>query len=537
MSSPKTKRTFLGFDFSTQQVKAMVIDDTLKVINETHIKFDTDLPEFRTRGGVHVAEDNVTITAPTIMWVKTLDLLLEKMKKGGVDFSTVAALSGSGQQHGSVYWKMGARQVLSTLQPNQTLAEQLKDCFSIPDSPVWMDSSTTEQCRQLEKALGGPQALADLTGAKAFERYTGNQIAKIYQTNREGYDNTERISLVSSFGACLFLGDYAPIDSSDGSGMNLMNIRKRVWDPDCLKICGGETLEKKLGQIVPSHTNVGPISSYFVDRYGFSPDCRVIVFTGDNPASLAGMTLNQGAVGVTLGTSDCVFLWLVEPKPNTQGVIFSNPVQTSNYMALLCFKNGSLTREGIRDKCADGSWEKFDQLLELTPKGNNGNIGMYFDVQEITPSISGVHRFTADNQKVSSFSDAVEVRAVLEGQFLSRRTHAENLGFALGPSTKILATGGASVNKPFLQVIADVFASPVYTLDVANSTCLGAAYMAKHGWLGGDKVVSFDEVVKGALDYVLAAEPDTSVTEMYNTMADRYRRLEQQIAKEQGADY
>lgn len=29
-------------------------------------------------------------------------------------------------------------------------------------------------------------------------------------------------------------------------------------------------------------------------------------------------------------------------------------------------------------------------------------------------------------------------------------------------NTKILATGGASANKPILQVIADVFSSPVY---------------------------------------------------------------------------
>ena len=32
-----------------------------------------------------------------------------------------------------------------------------QDSFSVPDSPIWMDSSTTKQCRALEAALGGPQ--------------------------------------------------------------------------------------------------------------------------------------------------------------------------------------------------------------------------------------------------------------------------------------------------------------------------------------------------------------------------------------------
>lgn len=44
----------------------------------------------------------------------------------------------------------------------------------------------------------------------------------------------------------------------------------------------------------------GHISSYLVDRYGFSPDCKVIAFTGDNPASLAGLCLQEGDVAVCI---------------------------------------------------------------------------------------------------------------------------------------------------------------------------------------------------------------------------------------------
>lgn len=47
-------------------------------------------------------------------------------------------------------------------------------------------------------------------------------------------------------------------------------------------------LKEKLGKPVAAHTCLGPISSYFVERYGFDPSCQVVAFTGDNPASLAG---------------------------------------------------------------------------------------------------------------------------------------------------------------------------------------------------------------------------------------------------------
>ena len=40
------------------------------------------------------------------------------------------------------------------------------------------------------------------------------------------------------------------------------------------------------------------------------------------------------------------------------------------------YKNGSKTRELIRDTCADGKWAEFDRLLEQTEPGNHGNIGM-----------------------------------------------------------------------------------------------------------------------------------------------------------------
>ncbi|NXK57549.1 XYLB kinase, partial [Sylvietta virens] len=358
-----------------------------------------------------------------------LDMILEKMKSSGFNFSQIRALSGAGQQHGSVYWKKGSIQILKNASSELPLHQSLKGCFSVSNSPIWMDSSTASQCRALEKAVGGAQHLASVTGSRAYERFTGNQIAKIYSQNPEVYKQTERISLVSSFAASLFLGTYAPIDYSDGSGMNLLQIWEKAWSKSCLDACA-PGLEERLGCPVPSHSVLGSISPYYSQRYGFRPDCKIVAFTGDNPASLAGMRLQEGDIAISLGTSDTLFLWIQEPTPALEGHILCNPVDSQTYMALLCFKNGSLMRERIRDVCASGSWDEFSKALSSTVAGNSGNLGFYFDVMEITPEAVGIHRFNRDNQKVvSSFPKEVEIRALIEGQFMAKRIHAEKLGY------------------------------------------------------------------------------------------------------------
>ncbi|XP_026148548.1 xylulose kinase [Mastacembelus armatus] len=530
MAAAPDSALYLGFDFSTQQLKAVAIDDDLNLVFRDHVQFDSDLPEFRTRGGVHIHADGLTVTSPVLMWVRALDLLLHKMKVAGLDFTRVRALSGSGQQHGSVYWKRGAAQILNRLDPEQDLHVQLQqDSFSVSDSPVWMDSSTGRHCQDLQAAVGGPMRLAEITGSRAYERFTGNQIAKFYQDQPQAYEDTERISLVSSFAASLFLGEYAAIDYSDGSGMNLLDIWTKTWARICLDTTA-PGLDRLLGAPVPSSSTLGPVSSYFVQRYGFSPSCRVVAFTGDNPASLAGMRLQPGDVAVSLGTSDTVFLWIQQPHPALEGHVFCNPVDEETYMALLCFKNGSLTRERIRDECAGGSWELFSAALRETPLGNDGNIGFYFDSLEITPPVAGVYRFNQDDNEVSSLTPQTDVRALVEGQFLSRRVHAERLGYCSIPGTRVLATGGASSNQELLQVLSDVFNAPVFTIDVSDSACLGSAYRALHG-LVAESGVSFCDVVKKAPKPQLVATPLPAASQVYEQLLQRYALLEERLVR------
>lgn len=522
--------TFLGLDSSTQSLKAMVVDKDLRVVCEHSVSFDAELPAFKTRGGVHQHPDGVTVTSPPLMWVAALDLLLGKMSRAGFEFGEVAAISGSGQQHGSVWLKNRTRSVLQNLDADKSLREQMDGSFSIDASPIWMDSSTGQQCRDLEKALGGAQAVADLTGSRAYERFTGNQIAKMWRARKKGYEATERIALVSSFVASLLIGDYAPIDFSDGSGMNLLDIRLREWSSPAMENTAPD-LGGKLGKPVPSHTVAGRLHQYFAQKYGFRRDCIVVTFSGDNPNSLAGLRLQHpGNVAISLGTSDTMFGSASDPVPSgREGHVFVSPIDPEAYMVMMVRKNGSLTREKVRDACAGGSWDNFNKALSQTPPGNGGNISLHVDQPEITPPIvkTGVYRQDRNGVKAGSFSPPVEIRSVVEGTFLSMRIHGARIG--LKP-TSILATGGASANLELVKVVSNVFGVPVLVGEQANSAALGAAYRARHGWacMKAGRFIPFSQALPGVAPFRKAADPVPSAHETYTSMLKMYEQLEKE---------
>lgn len=123
------------------------------------------------------------------------------------------------------------------------------------------------------------------------------------------------------------------------------------------------------------------------------------------------MRLGENDIAVSLGTSDTIILSLPEPKTFINGHVMCSPINKDGYMGLLCFKNGSLTRERIRDATAQGSWEEFGKLLDSTPRGNFGNVGLYFDNQEILPFLKpGDYRWNSKGEKVIKFaSPEIEV--------------------------------------------------------------------------------------------------------------------------------
>lgn len=510
----------LGLDSSTQSLTAVLIDPASGKITCQHsVNFGAELPQYRAPSGFTPGGKDGEVHANPLMWLDALDLLFSRLASE-TDLSKIEMISGSGQQHGSVYLDGTFEQRLSSLDTGKSLAAQLSPALTRSSAPIWMDTSTSAECAEITAALGGAAEVCRRSGSIAIERFTGPQIRRFYKSDPAAYARTARIHLVSSFIASVIAGKSVSIDFGDGAGMNLLNLASLEWDQDLIAATAPGLIDK-LPSPAATTTVQGGVSSYFVEKYGISRECRIALFTGDNPASLVGMGATAtGNIVISLGTSDTFFAAMPGPKtdPNGFGHVFGNPA--GGFMSLICFRNGSLAREALRDSLGL-DWSAFDQPALAKTRGAAGsNLMLPFYGPEITPR----RAFTGPVMKgspafESGAEPALQVRALLEGQFLNMRLHSQWMEVK---AERIRLTGGASKNDGIAQLVADVFQAPVERLDVSNSAALGAALTAASA-AGHDLSRLQETFCQTSPDSSL--NPDPSLADAYQDAMGRFEAL------------
>lgn len=515
---------FLGIDCSTQSLTGICCDfNSKKIIWKESINFDSDLPHYATLNGVIAMKNGNVVHSYPLMWVEALELLLSRIKDTDIPLNEIKAISGSGQQHGTVYLGESFERKISNLSFNKPMINQMRDAFTRQTSPIWMDSSTSKQCKEIRKTLGGMAKIIKITGSNTCERFSGPQIRKFFQENGEAFANTAIIHLVSSFMASIFIGKNAPIDYGDGAGMNLMNIETKEWDQNALDATAPD-LKDKLPDLCNSFDIIGKIADYFVKKYCFSPECLIVTWSGDNPNSLIGVGLiEKGKAAISLGTSDTYFGYLDKLYLDLKGEghVFGAP--TGDYMSLICFKNGSLAREKIRDQF-NLNWQEFSEVLNKTPPGNYGKVMLPYFFPEIVPLVL--------KPKVSRLGlkeDDLEgnVRAIIEAQFLSMRLHSEWIG---EKPEEIYATGGAAANKDILQVAADIFNTKIRKFELTNSAALGAGLRsAKSYYDFVGRAKGWQEIITDFISFHdnLIIEPNNKLKILYDDMLLLYKTFEE----------
>jgi xylulokinase len=230
---------------------------------------------------------------------------------------------------------------------------------------------------------------------------------------------------------------------------------------------------------------------------------------------------------VSLGTSDTYFGSMRRLRVDTRGEghVFCSP--TGDYMTLICYKNGSLARERVRDEHGL-DWDGFNRAITSTSPGNKGGILLPWFEPEIVPRVTKprVERLNLDTKDASA-----NCRAVVEAQMMSMKLHSH---WMKSPAKRIRATGGASDNVAILQIMADVLGCPVSRVEVSKSAALGAALRAAHGWLKANGLpADWKKVIAGFTQPASKKEikPNAKARRVYEQLTQQYSKFERAHTK------
>jgi xylulokinase len=302
----------------------------------------------------------------------------------------------------------------------------------------------------------------------------------------------------------------------------LWDIKSGAWNEELLTLTSGEEgledLKSKLGDVPEDGgSSFGKISSFFVKKYNFPESAQIVAFTGDNPSTILALPLRSSDAIVSLGTSTTFLMSTPQYKPDPAYHFMNHPTTAGLYMFMLCYKNGGLAREHIRDAINnlssagnDKSWDNFNKIATSTPVLGQEDpkdpmrLGLYFPRPEIVPNVkAGVWRFLYKDNTLSPVTPpeaqtktedkswpipSADARAILESQFLSLRLRSQGLVPAHGDlppqPRRIYMVGGGAVNPAIAELAGEVLggADGVYKLDIGGNACaLGGAYKAAWG--------------------------------------------------------
>lgn len=510
----RRRRYVLGFDFSTQSLTLIVLHhESNKPIFTKQLVFDREFPEFQTTTGVirgRFGEGEVS--TPFALFCRALERALNELPLEIKQ--NLVAISGSAQQHCSVYWNVNE---LLRMNSEHNLEANLQPQLARADCPSWMDHSTTALCQQLESTVMSPLEIKNISGSRAFERFTGVQICKQLLAGVR----VKRVTLLSNAMCSVLCGKFTPADTSDACGMNLLNVRTGEWSQELCLALGAlvnfGSLRPLLGEENPSPANsvMGKIAPYFVQRFGLPSHCKIVQFTGDNPSTVQGMNLQRGDCVISLGSSTTV-LSIVDDFDyrDLESHIMRNPSCEKSYVEMYCFKNGSLPR----DEFFVASWKEFDLLIESGAETNC--IAFVYPQVEITPLLkrAGVMCFDANDK-------AIDFAALPRNQALVALLHGQIFAMAhrvliVGQQRRIFVCGGGSKSRALVQIMANCFQLSVSITSNADAACLGAAYRAL------TVITKFTEETQ---QVCAIHHPAPHSAARYAAMLKRYAGLEQRV--------
>ncbi|HEY8639450.1 MAG TPA: glycerol kinase GlpK, partial [Solirubrobacterales bacterium] len=335
---------------------------------------------------------------------------------------------------------------------------------------VWQDRRTAERCDEL-KAAGHEALVRERTGLVIDPYFSGTKIEWMLR-NVEGAERAV-FGTIDSWLLFKLTGRHAT-DFSNASRTMLFDIRRLAWDDDLCGVLGVDPA--RLPEPVPSSQVYGTTSE-------FGGEVPVAGIAGDQQAALFGQACHQpGMAKNTYGTGSFVLLNTGGEAPEPGEGLLTTVAwgiggETVYALEAAVFVTGAAVQWlrdglGIIDEAAES------EALAASLEGNDGvyfvpaltGLGSPYWDPYARGTIVGLTRGTGRAQLARAALEAIAYQTVdaVRAQEAASGKRLESLK----------ADGGAVANSWLMQFQADLLGAPVIVPEIAETTALGAAYLA-----------------------------------------------------------
>lgn len=344
---------------------------------------------------------------------------------------------------------------------------------------LWNDVRTTEQCQQITNALG--EELLQITKNKALEGFTLPKLLWVKENEPENWEKVAQFLLPKDYlGFCLT--GNKQMEYSDAAGTLALDIEKREWSE---RIFSTFNINQSIApKLVQSHEQIGVISKDVASELGLKTEVPVFSGGADNPCAAVGAGIVNPEQGMaSIGTSG-VFLSYEETGEKEYGGYlhyFNHVIPDGFYTMGVTLAAGSSLEWFKRTFAPDESFEMLLSGVNQIAPGSNGLFFAPYISGERTPYTDSRIRGTFLGMDITHTRDHF-ARAVLEGITFSLRDSLElMLAHSENEFTQIVSVGGGAKNPDWLQMQADIFNTPVVTLETEQGPAVGAAMIAAVG--------------------------------------------------------
>lgn len=474
---------YLGLDLGTSGLRALLVNDDGRPFASASQSYNVQHlhPGWSEQDPAH--------------WVAALDAVMQELRAAHpMEVAAVAGIGVSGHMHGAVLL--------------DDAGQVIRPCI------LWNDTRSHAEAAELDAT----PHVRDLSGNIVFPGFTAPKLRWVETHEPDAFARIKKVLLPAGYMNFHLTGD-AFADMSDSAGTSWLDTGGRVWSDALLD--AGHMQSGQMPRLVEGSEVGGVLRANLAAAWGMRPDVAVVGGAGDNAAAACGVgAMREGAGFVSLGTSGVLLVARdgYAPLPASAVHTFCHAVPAQWYqMGVILAATDSLNWLA---RMTGATPETLSTELDKPISGPGRAAFLPYLSGERTPhNDSHIRGAFAGLDIGDDRSDLTQ--AVMEGVSFALRDCAEALRQTGARMDSLLAIGGGSASRFWVETIATLLNTP---LDIPQAgdfgAALGAARLAMVGAGGGDpdQVMSRPPIAQ-------TIEPVADLTAAYSDAYGAWRAL------------